>query len=90
MVGNCEFCNREKELTFHHYIPRTLHSNKYFKKMFDKVYMKTHGVNLCKDCHKMIHRFFTEKELGRYYNTKQKLFSVEKVRDFLKWVKKQK
>jgi len=46
MVGNCEFCKREKELTFHHYIPRTLHTNKYFKKMFEKEYMKIHGVNL--------------------------------------------
>jgi len=89
-MENCGFCDREKKLTFHHYIPRTLHSNKYFKKMFEKVYMKTHGINLCKDCHKMVHKFFTEKELGRYYNTREKLFTVEKVRDFLKWVKKQK
>jgi len=89
MVGNCEFCKREKELTFHHYIPRTLHKNKYFKKMFEKEYMKTHDVNLCEDCHKMVHRFFAEKELGKYYNTKQKLFSIEKVRKFVKWVQKQ-
>ena len=61
----CEFCNREKKLTFHHYIPKTLHSNKYFKKIFDRNYMKTHGVDLCKDCHKTIHKFFTEKELGK-------------------------
>ncbi len=89
-MKNCGFCNRKKELTFHHYIPRTLHSNKYFKKMFDKLYMKTHGIDLCDDCHKMVHMFFIEKELGKYYNTKEKLFDQQKVRDFLKWVKKQK
>lgn len=85
----CVFCEREKELTFHHYIPRTVHSNKWFKKNFSMEYMKSHGVMLCKDCHKAIHTFFTEKELGRYYNTKQKLFATNKVKKFLKWVKKQ-
>ena len=90
MIGNCEFCKREKELTFHHYIPKTLHTNKYFKKIYDKIYMKTNGDYICKDCHKNIHVFFTEKELGRYYNTKQKLLSNEKVRNFIKWIKKQK
>jgi len=89
-MKNCGFCNREKELTFHHYIPRTVHLNKWFKKNFTKDYMKSHGVDLCKDCHKQIHIFFTEKELGKHYNTKQKLFSDEKVRNFVKWVKKQK
>ena len=90
MIDNCGFCNREKELTFHHYIPRTVHSNKYFKKMFDKEYMKTHGVDLCDDCHKMVHTFFLEKELGKFYNNKKILLSHPKVKKFLKWVKKQK
>ncbi len=89
-MENCEFCDREKELTFHHYIPRTLHTNKWFKKNYEKVFLKTHGVYLCHDCHNAIHKFFTEKELGKHYNDKQKLFSQTKVRDFLKWVKKQK
>ena len=88
-MDNCEFCDREKELTFHHYIPRTVHTNKWFKKNFKLSYMKTHGTHLCDDCHKTVHTFFTEKELGRYFNTKQKLFSNEKFYKFLKWVKKQ-
>jgi hypothetical protein len=57
--------------------------------MFDMIYMQTHGVELCKKCHKMVHTFFTEKELGKYYNTKEKLFANDKVKKFLKWVKKQ-
>lgn len=90
IVGKCDFCEREKYLTFHHYIPRTLHTNKLFKKLYDRKYMKIHGVYLCKDCHKAIHTFFTEKELGKNYNTKEKLFATEKVINFIIWVKKQK
>ena len=89
MESNCGLCGRLKELTFHHYIPRTLHTNKLFKKMFDTKFMKSHGIDLCDDCHKAIHTFHSEKELGRYYNDKSKLLSSEKVENFIKWIKKQ-
>jgi len=90
MEANCELCGRLKELTFHHYIPKTLHTNKFFKKLYDSKFMKESGIDLCDDCHSAIHTFFKEKELGRYYNDKDKLLSNEKVRKFLKWIKKQK
>lgn len=89
MEANCGFCGRLKDLTFHHYIPKTLHSNKLFVKLYEKDYMKNHGIDLCKDCHKTIHKFFTEKELGKNYNDKDKLFSDKRIRDFVAWVKKQ-
>jgi 5-methylcytosine-specific restriction endonuclease McrA len=89
MNGNCSFCNREKDLTFHHFIPKTLHTNKYFKRLFDKDYMKTNGANLCKDCHHTVHEFWTEKELGKKYNTKEKILNSEKFKKYLKWVVKQ-
>jgi len=89
MEAKCGFCGRLKELTFHHYIPRTLHSNKYFKKKYSIEYMKHHGIDLCDDCHRAVHDFFTEKELGKNYNDKNKLFSDERMRKFLRWVKKQ-
>ena len=89
MEGNCGLCERFKELTFHHFIPRKLHTNKLFKKLYTNAYMTTHGIDLCDDCHKAIHTFHSEKELGKYYNDKNKIFSSEKIRKFLKWVKKQ-
>lgn len=89
MESKCELCGRVKELTFHHYIPKTLHTNKLFRKLYDVNYMKFQGINLCKDCHSAIHEFFTEKELGKNYNDKNKLLSSEKIRNFLKWIKKQ-
>jgi hypothetical protein len=89
-MKKCEICNREKDLTFHHFIPCTLHSNKKFKKLYETSFLKTHGINVCKNCHSTIHEFFTEKELGNYYNTKKKLFESRKFRVFVNWVKKQK
>jgi len=89
MENNCELCERQKELTFHHFIPKTLHNNKLFKKLYTKEYMSSYGIELCKDCHKQIHVFFIEKELGKYFYNKKLLLSSYKVRKFLKWVKKQ-
>ena len=90
MIDRCELCDREKELTFHHLIPRTLHGNKYFKKNYDIKYLKSHGLDLCDECHHMIHDFFSEKELGKDYNEKEKILESEKVQKYLIWVKKQK
>jgi len=46
MIGNCELCKRENELTFHHLIPRTNHKNKWFKKNFTREEMNQ-GINIC-------------------------------------------
>ena len=89
MESNCGLCGRLKELTFHHFIPKTLHTNKYFRKNYDIDYMNNNGIDLCNDCHSNIHKFFTEKQLGKDYNDRNKLLSDERVRRFLKWVKKQ-
>lgn len=90
MKNFCEICDRYEEMTFHHLIPRFLHSKKYYKNRYEKSYLKNHGIYVCKMCHKSIHKFFTEKELGLYYNTKNKLLSTKKVRIYREWAKKQK
>lgn len=88
--GNCQLCNRVKGLTFHHFIPVTLHKNKWFKKNFDKIVMTTGGMMLCDDCHKYIHDTFKPKELGRYFNTEEKLRQNDKIAKFIKFIKKKK
>ena len=70
--GPCGLCLRERPLTFHHLIPRSLHSNKWFKKRFDRERMQA-GIDLCRDCHTTVHRHLSEKELGRHYNTVESL-----------------
>ncbi|MEH0154301.1 hypothetical protein V6R21_09150 [Limibacter armeniacum] len=86
----CEMCGREKELTFHHLIPRTNHKNKWFIKNFDKDDMRNRGAYLCRPCHSHIHKTFSEKELGRHFNTLESIMADERMQKFVRWIKKQK
>ena len=89
--GNkCELCGSDHdELNFHHLIPRTLHSNKVFKKKYDKKFMNEHGIWICEHhCHKQIHRFLKEKEMGLKYNTIELLLSHPEIKKFIDWRKK--
>jgi hypothetical protein len=46
------------------------------------------GINICKDdCHKQIHILIEEKELGKNYNTKQKLLNHPGIKKYIKWIK---
>jgi len=88
-MARCKLCGREKELTFHHFIPRTLHTNKWFKKNFTRVEM-SQGIYICEhDCHPEIHKFINEKEMGRDYNTLELLRNHPMVSKYIKWVRKQ-
>jgi len=90
MIDKCELCGRKNLLTFHHLIPKSQHKNKWFKKMFTREEMNQ-GINICKsDCHKEIHRLISEKEMGRSFNTLQKLLRHHKVKKYVKYIKKQK
>ncbi len=85
MSEKCELCKREIILTSHHLIPKTLHSNKWFVKNFSKEELNK-TIELCKDCHGAIHKFIGEKELGRNYNTVEKLLQNEDISTFVKWI----
>jgi len=89
MTGKCELCGRENELTFHHLIPKSQHSNKWFKKNFSREEMSM-GINICKhDCHKYVHKTINEKELGRSFNTLEKLLRHPKIKKYIKYIQKQ-
>jgi len=83
-VGACELCGREATLTFHHLIPRTLHSNKWFKKNYTREQMAA-GLELCRDCHGTIHTHIDEKQLGREYATREALLAHPEVARFVAW-----
>lgn len=86
-MEKCELCGRKNELTFHHLIPRCLHKNKWFKKNFTREEMNK-GIYICKsDCHKEIHKFIPEKEMGKDYNTVSKLLEHPKVSKYIEWIK---
>lgn len=90
MEGICELCKRIKELSFHHYIPKTLHSKKFFVKLYTKIFMKKYGIDICDDCRDAIHTFWSEKDLAEYYNSKEKLLSDERFYKYIIWLRKQK
>jgi hypothetical protein len=87
----CALCRRvtKRGTTEHHLIPRTCHSNKWFKKRFTREQMNE-TVDVCRDCHKAIHRLIPDqKELARSYNTLKALREHEEIRKFLLWVRRQ-
>ena len=87
----CGLCQRRVRSTSeHHLIPRTCHSNKWFKKRFTRKQMQT-TIPLCRDCHRAIHDLIpSEKDLGRRYYTVELLSNHPKMAKFLQWVRKQK
>lgn len=84
----CQLCGRDNVLTFHHLIPTCLHSNKWFAKNYSSDELSK-GIYICQhQCHSEIHKLIPEKELGKYYNTVDKLMEHEQVRKYINWVKK--
>ena len=51
--------------------------------------MRSHGVWICKaHCHKQIHEFITEKDMGLKYNTLETLKTHPQVFKYIEWRKK--
>jgi len=89
--GVCTLCGRvtKRGTNEHHLIPRTCHSNKWFRKNFTREEMRE-TIEVCHDCHAAIHRFVPdEKELGRNYHSVDKLLSHAGLAGFVAWVRKQ-
>jgi hypothetical protein len=88
----CALCGRvvKRGTTDHHLIPRTCHSNRWFKQRFSREEMQR-TIPLCGDCHRAVHDLIPdEKALGRHYNTPEKLAAHPKIARFLAWICKQK
>jgi len=48
-------------------------------------------INVCHDCHRAIHNLIPdEKELGRDYNTAERILAHEHVARYMTWIRKQK
>ena len=85
--GRCELCGTEAALTFHHLIPRTVHSNKWFRKRYARDEMQQ-GIDICRQCHSTIHRMIPEKEMARAYNSIETLQAHPEVARYLDWARK--
>ncbi|MEL6672938.1 MAG: hypothetical protein AAFR61_12125 [Bacteroidota bacterium] len=85
---HCELCERKvAATTAHHLIPRTLHSNKWFKKRYTREQM-SQTIDLCRDCHRQVHRFIPHKLLGREFNEVAKIKAHPQMGPFIEWIKK--
>ena len=86
--GACALCERTTALTFHHLVPRMLRRRAWFRQNVPPERWQA-GIDVCHPCHKAIHRFIDEKELGRTYNTLERLRDHPDLRAFVAWVQTQ-
>jgi hypothetical protein len=89
LKNNCQLCERNVELTFHHLIPRKSHKIKFIRKKHAQLNLNTYGINVCKDCHKMIHKIIPHKQLALNYFSKERLMQNPQLVRFIKWVRTQ-
>jgi len=85
MSGHCAICRRQAVLTRHYLIPRTRHSNKRNKRVFDRQVVKR-TVGICRPCHSQIHAVLTEKEIERDFNSIDALLAHPEVAKFAAWI----
>ncbi len=81
----CELCQCDEAVNFHHFIPRTLHSNKWSKKRFTREQMAD-GIETCPQCHTAIHELVPDaKQLGRDHNSLDKLLEHPEIAKYVAW-----
>jgi hypothetical protein len=89
-MARCKLCRRltKRGTTEHHLIPRTCHTNKWFKRRYTREQMNQ-TISVCRDCHRAIHDLVPdEKQLGRDFNTLDLLLANEQIAKFVTWVRK--
>lgn len=87
-VASCALCGREAPLTFHHLIPRKMHRRPRFRRRYDKQTLGA-GIDLCRPCHRGLHRLYDEMTLAERLNTLERLKADEAVARHVAWVRRQ-
>jgi len=86
--GACVLCQRNTALTWHHLIPRKLHRRKHYQRNFTRDQLNA-GINICRQCHRGLHRLFSEMHLGKYLYTLTLLQADTAVAKHVQWVARQ-
>jgi hypothetical protein len=86
--GPCALCERTLPLTFHHLIPKKVARRPRFQKRFDKATLAA-GVDLCRLCHRAVHRFHDELTLGERLNTIEALRADPALAKHRVWAQRQ-
>lgn len=87
-TGCCELCGRATELTFHHLIPRKVHRRNFFRKQVERERLAA-GIDVCRLCHKGLHRLYDEMTLAKQLNTLDALRADPAIQRHVQWVRKQ-
>jgi len=84
----CEICEREVPLTYHHLIPKAVHT-KVLKRGWHKEFMLNSVAWLCRPCHSTVHRVASHEVLAREFYTVELLLGREDVRKWKGYIEKQ-
>ncbi|KAF8179922.1 hypothetical protein K438DRAFT_1603153 [Mycena galopus ATCC 62051] len=84
----CEICEREVPLTYHHLIPRAMHV-KAVKKKWHPASMLNSVAWLCRPCHTVVHQVARTEELAQHYYSVDLLLQREDIRRWGKYASKQ-
>lgn len=87
-IGPCDLCGRHTELTFHHLIPRKVHRRSHFRRHYAREVLLD-GIELCRLCHKGLHRLYDEMTLAKRLSTLDALRDDPRVQRHICWVRKQ-
>lgn len=87
-TGPCALCERIAPLTFHHLIPKKVHRRPRFARSYSKADL-ARGIDVCRLCHKAIHRFHDEMTLARELNTLEALRQDEQLARHAAWAARQ-
>nr|VWO94475.1 Uncharacterized protein [Ganoderma boninense] len=84
----CEICEREVPLTYHHLIPRAVH-DKVRKKKWHPEAMLNSVAWLCRPCHSAVHGVASNEVLAREFFTVDLLLAREDIQRWRKYAAKQ-
>ncbi|KAF9003086.1 hypothetical protein BDQ17DRAFT_516585 [Cyathus striatus] len=84
----CEICEREVPLTYHHLIPKSTHA-KVLKKKWHPESMLNSVAWLCRPCHTAVHQVARTEDLARNYYTVGLLLEREDIQKWRKYAAKQ-
>ena len=96
--GACEMCARELPLTFHHLVPKEVHSRFVGKTpppglpkdaTPTREYFHSYGLMLCRPCHSHVHRFAPNLLLAQRYNSLPSLLAQPPIQKWVAWASKQ-
>ncbi|KAJ7738260.1 hypothetical protein DFH07DRAFT_85835 [Mycena maculata] len=87
-VKECEICEREIPLTYHHLIPRSTHA-KAVKKKWHPTGMLNSVAWLCRPCHTVVHQVATNEELALNYHSVDLLLQREDIQRWGRYASKQ-